>query len=110
MLSRKEISNALRPVFKKYNIQKAIIFGSFAKEGEVTKRSDLDLVLIKETKQRFFDRYQGLYKDVYDTLKPLQIDLLIYTPGELKNISHRKFIKRILEEGIVIYEQRKVAV
>jgi hypothetical protein len=30
--------------------------------------------------------------------------MLIYTPEELKKISHRPFVRKMLEEGITIYE------
>ena len=30
--------------------------------------------------------------------------MLIYSPEELENISHRKFIKSILAEGQIVYE------
>ena len=49
------ISEKLLPIFKRYNIQKAIVFGSFAR-GEATRRSDLDLILVQETGKRFLDR------------------------------------------------------
>lgn len=49
------LTNRLVPVLKRYNIQKAILFGSLAC-GEATRRSDVDLILIQETKKRFWDR------------------------------------------------------
>jgi len=53
----------VRPIFRQYRIEKAILFGSFAR-GENSRRSDVDLILIKETPQRFFERYDGILADL----------------------------------------------
>lgn len=100
------ISRALKPVFQKYSVQKAIIFGSYAR-GIHTGKSDLDMVLIKNSSLNFFERYEGLYLNICEKMRGIEIDLLIYTPDELKNIMHRKFIQKIINEGITIYERRE---
>lgn len=42
---------------------------------------------------------------LYRTLDPRgPVDLLIYTPEELKGMSDRPFIRTILEQGEVLYE------
>jgi hypothetical protein len=33
------------------------------------------------------------------------IDLLIYTPKEIEEMSHRRFIRTILSDGVVVYER-----
>lgn len=93
------------PVFFKAGVKKAILFGSCAQDSE-TKRSDIDLVIIKETSKRFFDRYDE-FNAIYDLMPNMAIDLLIYTPEELEDIFHRSFIKRILKEGKILYESSK---
>jgi uncharacterized protein len=97
-----EIAHLLRPFFAKTNTRKAIVFGSFAK-GNPTKRSDLDLIIITETDKRFFDRYET-YENIYSLIPNRSVEMLIYTPDELNKISHRTFIKQILDEGKIIYE------
>ena len=92
----------LAPIFRQNNVRKVVLFGSASRES-LTKKSDLDLMIIKETSKRFFDRYEE-FDEIYTLIKNRAIDLLIYTPEELKNISHRPFIKRILKEGKSIYE------
>ena len=62
------------------------------------------MILIMDTNERFFKRYDTL-EDIYDYLKGLPVDILVYTPKELRQIAHRPFIKKALKEGIVIYEQ-----
>lgn len=39
-----DIKSALKPVFKDYNIKKAILFGSYAK-GIADKQSDVDILV-----------------------------------------------------------------
>ena len=94
--------NLLAPIFRQSNVIKVVLFGS-ASRGSLTKKSDLDLVIIKETSKRFFDRYEE-FDEIYELIKNRAIDILIYTPEELESISHRPFIKRILKEGKSIYE------
>ncbi len=98
------IRDQIAPVLARYNVQKAIVFGSFAR-GEPSPRSDLDLLLIQNTDKRFFDRYQGLFTDLMLAVQPhREIDLLIYTAAELERMRHRSFVATILREGRVIYE------
>jgi len=104
-----QVSNALqiwkrvKPVLRKYGIKKAILFGSFA-TGRQTPKSDVDLVLIQDTDKRYFDRFEGILRDLYEAIRGRDIEVFIYTPEELDRISHRKFIQSVLREGQVIYE------
>ena len=97
-----EIGQRLKPIFKKNNVQKAILFGSGARETQ-TRKSDLDLLIVLETDKQFFDRYED-FAEVPGLLKGNSVDMLIYSPEELENISHRKFIQSILAEGKIVYE------
>jgi uncharacterized protein len=92
-----------RPVFEKYGIRQAILFGSIA-AGRQTKKSDIDLILIQDTDKPYFDRFEGLLRDLYEALPGRDLEVFIYTPEELRRISHRKFIRRALQEGKVVYE------
>jgi len=101
-----DIASALREIFRKYGILRAIVFGSRAR-GEPSRRSDLDLILIQETDKRFLDRYDGIYLDIARAVKFQGVDLLIYTPDELSRMAVRRFIRKALEEGVVIYESER---
>ena len=102
----KDLKIRLKPLFKRHNIQKAILFGSMAR-GEESRRSDVDLILLQETNKRFWDRYDGLLLDFGNAIAHRAVDILIYTPKELEQISHRAFIQQALQEGIVLYERIK---
>ena len=97
-----EIRIQLATYFKELGVSKAILFGSTSR-GSSTKRSDIDLLVVLDTDERFFDRY-GAFEKIYTCFKGSCLDLLIYTPAELDRIGHRSFIKRILAEGQTIYE------
>jgi len=98
-----DIITGCRPVFLKYDIRKAILFGSFAR-GRQTRKSDIDLILIQETEKRYFDRFDGILSDLHQNLRGRDIEVFIYTPKEFVDISDRRFIRRAVAEGKVIYE------
>jgi predicted nucleotidyltransferase len=98
-----DIIEGARPVFQKYGIRKAILFGSFAR-GRQTRKSDIDLILVQETDKRYFDRFDGILYDLNQNLRGRDIEVFIYTPKEFERISDRRFIRRALAEGQVIYE------
>jgi len=82
---------------------KIILFGSYC-AGQVGEWSDLDLVIIKETKARFLDRT----RQVLELLKPrVGVDVLVYTPTEFEKLSQeRVFVRQeIVAKGRVIYER-----
>ncbi len=99
------LQEKFKPIFLRYNIQKAIVFGSFSR-NEPTRRIDLDLILVLNTKKRFFDRYEGIQVDLTQAARNFAIDLFIYTPQELETIADRPFIAAALREGKVIYESK----
>ena len=95
------IKTSLAPLFERNRIEKAILFGSYAR-GTSTRRSDVDIIVVLDTDKRFFERYDG-FNDIESYLGTLHADLLIYTPMELASCSNRPFIRRALDEGILLY-------
>ena len=88
---------------KGYDPKRVILFGSGAR-GEEDRYSDIDLVIIKETEERFLDRINS----IYEILQPLcAIDVLVYTPDEFERMRQEgnPFIEKVLQEGMVIYER-----
>ena len=92
-----KLKKLLTPILVRTGAVKAVLFGSLA-AGKETRRSDLDVMIVKETDKRFFDRFEE-FSEIFDLVKDRDVDLLIYTPRELESISHRSFIKKILVEG-----------
>jgi len=110
--SREELSRRVITDLKPYDPERIIIFGSYSR-GEEKRDSDLDVLIIKKTRQKRFERI----KRVLDLLYPVQrlgknyysmaIDPHVYTPEEVRNRFNMGdfFIHRILGEGKVIYEK-----
>ncbi|MFN0118047.1 MAG: nucleotidyltransferase domain-containing protein [Elusimicrobiota bacterium] len=102
---KKELQINLKRVLKdlttKYKPERIILFGSFA-SGKIHSFSDIDLLIVKKTKKKYFDRIReivGLCE--YD----IGIDFLVYTPQELKHeLKQNSFLKdEILLKGKVLY-------
>jgi uncharacterized protein len=102
-MTAERLKKRLRPLFKKNGVEKAVLFGSFAR-GTASKRSDIDILIIQETKKRFLDRFSE-FSWLYDLLKGHAVDLLVYSPEELKRNAGRPFVKSVLSEGVVLYER-----
>lgn len=100
------LAERLRPIFRQQGVKRAIVFGSLAR-GEATRRSDLDLIVISETAKRFLDRYDDLLAPIAEAVPERTVDLLIYTPQELAQIAHRRFVATALREGKTIYESEQ---
>lgn len=91
---------AARSIFARHagDFITAYVFGSVA-AGTADEHSDLDVILVRETAQPFFDRVREIM-DLRLELGPA--DLLIYTPAELDQMlaeEGRYFIKRAVRAG-----------
>lgn len=64
-------------------VEAAYIFGSLAR-GEIHPGSDLDLIVIKETKRPFLERARE-FDDLWEIFP--RLDLLVYTPAEFAALS-----------------------
>ena len=88
---------------KAYNPEKIILFGSSAR-GEEDEHSDIDLVIIKKTQDRFLQR---LKKAALLIREPIPVDLFVYTPEEFAQMldEENSFAQIVIKEGKVIYEK-----
>ena len=82
-------------------VLRAVLFGSYAR-GDQDEVSDLDLILIEETRRPFVER--GLAHLPLFALG-VGIDLLVYTPEEYARLLRdaNRLIENIEREGVVIY-------
>lgn len=80
-------------------VEKIILFGSHAR-GEADEFSDLDLIIIKQTKKRFIERI------ISAPLLPVHADIFVYTPEEFERMKENEnpFIMSALENSRVLYE------
>jgi len=93
-----EIKDTLTPIFKANPIDKAILFGSYAK-GTARPNSDIDILIDSGGKLDGIDFY-GVWGDVADALN-IDVDLL--DRGEL--IDGGRVQQEINTTGVVIYEK-----
>jgi predicted transcriptional regulator of viral defense system/predicted nucleotidyltransferase len=98
-------SNAIVDKLKRhFSPKKVILYGSYA-YGNPEPDSDLDLLIIKETSERFIDRWQAVRRILSDPARTVPIETLILTPGEITDRIARgdQFIAEILKKGRVLY-------
>ena len=104
-MNREELKKTIINSYKKLNPTKIILFGSWCRDEE-DQYSDVDIVVIYETKKRFLDRLEELYL-MWNI--PIAFDILAYTPKEFSRMLKEKnsFIERINKGGEIIYERDK---
>lgn len=91
-----QIKKRLTPVFVKYPVKKAVLFGSYVR-GQASEKSDIDILVDSGLRGLSF---YGLLEDVVTQLdKPVDLlDISQLTEGS-------RIQSEIQREGIVIYEQ-----
>jgi predicted nucleotidyltransferase len=87
-----------------YKPEKIILFGSFA-EGSPQSDSDIDLLIIKETDERFIDRWSTVRRILSDSSRKVALETLVLTPKEISERLARgdQFLAEILQKGRVLY-------
>ena len=105
MKHQKEIKKITDQIVKKYKPEKIILFGSYA-WGKPTEDSDVDLFIVKETKEARTKRHLKVDRMLLDRTTP--IDILVYTPQEVKGRLSLGdfFVKDIIQKGKTIYAKR----
>lgn len=92
-----EIKEKTVPVAKEYNLLKLWLFGSHAK-GEATNNSDIDLLYSGELSGLI--QYSSLVRRL-EKIFNCHVDLVS------TNINNEKFLNRIKEYGVLLYEKEK---
>ena len=90
-MAREKLLKAGKPIFKKYNIHKAVIFGSLV-EHRFERRSDIDLYVEPLSNDLYWDFQHELEE-------ALESPIDLYTDKDDKH-----FIRKILSRGEVIHE------
>lgn len=103
----KEIALIAKIIADKYRPKRIILFGSLA-WGKPKDYSDVDLFVIKESKERRPLRSGQIYELLWENYPyNLPIDILVYTPKEIRKreVIGDPFIKKIMRQGKVLYEK-----
>ena len=101
---RRVIRKILQKIVAEYAPQKVILFGSYA-WGSPGPDSDIDLLIIKETTERFLERWTTVQRILSGTHRSLPVETLVLTPQEVEMRLEigDQFIAEILEKGEVLY-------
>ncbi len=98
------ISGLVARLKEKYQPEKIILYGSYA-YGTPDKASDIDLLIIKDTKDRPIDRRVTVARIVSDSKRLIPIESIVLTPAEVNERLkiEDQFIEEILKKGKVLY-------
>lgn len=104
MYTTDEINRIVQQIVARIQPQKVILFGSYAK-GAATIKSDLDILVIKETQLPMARRADDLKFMLARALIPL--DVHIYTPEEVEEYGQEpfSFLNSILRTGKTLFER-----
>ncbi|MGH7546502.1 MAG: nucleotidyltransferase domain-containing protein [Gemmatimonadota bacterium] len=83
-------------------VRRVSLFGSYAR-GRRDLFTDLDVLVVMDTTTGFLERLRFLYGIL---ALPVDLDLVSYTPQELRELRDSPFLRRILDEEVVVYEKK----
>lgn len=86
---------------KEYHAEKVILFGSYA-TGEYTEDSDVDILVVAMTKERFFQRMASVRRLIREVRDGLPVAPIVLTPEEIEEKERvgDQFVMEILEKGL----------
>ena len=102
MKTDKNLQRVISIIAKNYHPEKIILFGSYAR-GENNYDSDIDLLIIKESKLPRHKRALEIRKYLRGLKIPL--DIIVYTKAEIEKWKNVKstFVNNVIQEGKVVY-------
>jgi predicted nucleotidyltransferase len=107
-MAAKEMRDTLQDIVRRlragYTPQKVILFGSYA-YGNPRPDSDLDLLIIKGTPERFIDRWVTVRRILSDPARTTPLETLVLTPQEVSSrlAMGDQFLAEIMENRGVLY-------
>lgn len=102
----RELIRLVKAIARQYQPEKIVLFGSLAR-GEGSKESDVDLLIVKRTVapriHRRVEALRGIPRNI-------PLDVIVLTPEELEFLEKEQspFIREILAEGKVVYDQESL--
>ena len=105
-INKSLINRIAAKIIKRYKPKRIVLFGSYA-WGKPTKDSDIDLLIVKNTKKRRVKRFVEVKRLLYRPGKVLPVEPFILTPTELERrvALDDPFILKILNKGKNLYGQ-----
>jgi predicted nucleotidyltransferase len=101
----KTLPQAIERIVSELKPEKIILFGSYA-YGNPTPDSDVDLLVILDTKANYKERYLAVARLLRPRAFP--VDLIVKTPKEIEKAlkTNSYFTREIYTKGVVLYERR----
>ena len=105
MISLDKIKQVANRIGQSAGAEAVILFGSYAR-GQASENSDVDFLVVADSRLPRFKRSISLYK-LFKPY-PFGMDILVYTPVEIQKASASplSFVSAVLREGIKVYERR----
>lgn len=103
--TREVIQIMVKKLIAEYAPLRMILFGSHA-YGFPVPDSDIDLLIIKETKERFIDRWVTVQHILTGLHPSIPVETLVLTPQEIKTRLDigDQVIEEIMEKGEILYD------
>ena len=108
MAETKAVKDTIQKILDKlvtgYAPQKVILYGSYA-YGKPDRDSDIDLLIIKETTERFIDRWVTVQQILTGTHPSIPVETLVLTPQEMERrlAIGDQFVEENITRGEVLY-------
>ena len=101
---RAMVQAMVEKIVSDYMPQKVIVFGSYV-YGTLHRDSDIDLLIVKDTPERFLDRWVAVRHILSDPTRTVPLETLVLTPEEVDRrlAIGDQFVAEILEKGEVLY-------
>ncbi|MDI6803291.1 MAG: nucleotidyltransferase domain-containing protein [Bacteroidota bacterium] len=101
-ITMKEIRAIAKRIAEKFNVEKIILFGSYA-YGKPKAGSDVDLLIVMNTDKRHYELRYQIYSILEDFKSP--VDVVIKKPEDVRAASRSRdwFLQDIVNKGRVIY-------
>ncbi len=96
--------NFLISIFtKEFEVERILLFGSFAR-GSEGENSSIDILVIARTQAPFYERLKQAIRVSYGDPP---VDPIVYTPSEVNQLLREgdSFIDNILNEGVLLYSR-----
>jgi predicted nucleotidyltransferase len=101
---QKVVDEMVHTLVRRYRPRRVVLFGSYA-YGRPCLDSDIDLLIIKETRRRMIDRWCDVQRILSDPKRKIPLETLVLTPKEVDaRLKHGdQFLREIIEKGEVLY-------
>jgi predicted nucleotidyltransferase len=96
------LDSAVDRLVERLHPEKIILFGSHAR-GTQSRASDLDLFIVQETNRAPLARIAEAMRHIPEL--PFAVDVIVYRADELPERRDSPFIRRLIEEGVVLYDR-----